>query len=302
MNILFLVFSFLAVLAVSTASFWQISSTVRLETSGYCGYLSANRGAENSLQKKLFRKLPNLSQPPPTIVASSSAKKASTFHSHRLRYPPHPSSRLELFALWQDESHPFVETTFYRLLHELYGHTTWFKHASGSGDVDGLIASLIRFRKAAEGTFLLHELFASLPQAQADLLYKMMKGTHTYSLEKPKSGYPPLFDFVSFSTGNIKQTCRFAFASLPLLRALFDEKTVNEIVSLEKEKWETDHRLHTCTKKELLAFLQHRPTSPTQPSMLDTYFHFSRHAPPSEKVFGQDPSTGIHTELLLKNK
>lgn len=299
MNILLLVFGFLAIMAVSTASFWQISSTVHLEMTSFSGYLSANRDAENRLQKKLYRKLPTILQTSSSQTEKPAPKRSSVFNSHRLRCPPYQNARFQLAALWKEDSHPFVEGVFERLLQQLYGHTSWFKEAHARGDVDALLSSVIQFGKNVEGPILLHELFSSLPPAQAELLYKMVKGTHTYTIEKEKTGYPPLFDFISFSSSTPKETCRFCFAPLPLLRALFDEKTVHEILALEKEKWEEDHKQHTCTKEELLSLLQHRPTSPTQPAQLDTYFHFSRNSGKQQIITGRDEATGIHTERRL---
>lgn len=141
--------------------------------------------------------------------------------------------------------------------------------------------------------FAFHELLTALPPIQADLLCKMAQGTHTYSLES-KKGYPPLLEFVSFSSGSIKHTCRFSFASLPLLHACFGEDITKQIMDLEKDKWEKDHKRHTCTKEELLALLQHRSTCPTQPNSLDAYFHFGKHAEAHDTTTAHDASTGIH--------
>lgn len=288
------------VMALSTTSFWQTASAIRLETASFCGNLNANREAENALQKKLFKNIPSVSAGLPS-TAVEGHKRLLSFHSHRAKSRPHQYARLQLAALWDKVPHPFVESTFCRLLTELYGHTPWFKKASASGEIDALLASVIRFGKSVEGQVTLHELFSALPPDHAELLYKMVKGTHTYTLEN-KSGYPPLLDFVSFSSGGVKHTCRFSFASLPLLRALFDEKTVGEILTLEKEKWEKDHKRHVCTKEELLSLLQYRPTSPTQPVALDTYFLFSRHSVAKEQISGSDAPTGIHAERRLPKK
>ncbi len=297
MNIIILIFSFLTVMALSTASFWQTASAVRLEAASFCGSLTANRVAENALQKKIFQNIPSAGTGIPS-PEDGGHKRIAVFKSHRVKSRPHQYARLQLAAIWDKEAHPFVESTFLRLLNELYGHTPWFRQANASGEIDALLTNVVRFGKSVEGKVTLHELFSALPPDHAKLLYKMVKGTHTYTLEN-KSGYPPLLDFVSFSSGSAKHTCRFPFASLPLLRALFDEKTALEILSLEKEKWEKDHKRHVCTKADLVSLLQYRPISPTQPADLDTYFLFSRQTVAGEQVSGKDTPTGIHTERRL---
>ncbi len=300
MNILILTFSFLAILALSTASFWHIATSVRQETAAFCGFLSANREAENALQRKLYKKLPSpASAEAPPSQTMRTGKTSSKYSSHRVQAHPHQYARLELSALWKEDSHLFVEKAFKRLLHELYGHTNWFAEAEAKGEVDYLVDMMARFGKEEKEPFALHELFASLPQQQAELFYKMLKGTHTYSLEKNKTGYPPLLEFVSFSFGSVKQTCRFSFASLPLLRALFDEETVRDILALEKKKWEKDHRRHTCTKDELLVLLQHRHASLAQPDSLDTYFHFGNKAAASDHILASDKLTGISSQKRI---
>lgn len=300
MNILVLVFSFLAVIALSTASFWHTTTSIKQEASGFCGYLTANRKAENVLQRKLFKKLPTVDKTIFKKSPVSSSIRYSAYHNPRCKSRPHPFGHLQVGALWTAEADPFLEQVFLRLLDQLYGHTAWYSQAKEKGDLDALLANIMRIGKEKKGKFAIYEILTSLDPSQADLFYKMLKGTHTYSFEK-KVGYPPLLHFVSFDSANKTKTCHFSFASLPLLQALFDPDTVHDILELEKKKWDEDHKNHTCTKEELVEFLQFRPKSFTQPSHLESYFDFTKRASPSYEISAHDTFSKIHAERHLEN-
>lgn len=300
MNILIILFSFLAVLGISATAFWNTTSAIHLQTKSFCGYLTAERNAVNSLQRKIFKKLPTASDAPNSPSSSGSSKTSNLYRNPRLQPRPHQYARLQLSGLWDSIPHPYVENAFRRLLDELYDHLSWYVKDREKGTIDTLVDNIVRFGKKTKGEFEFSDLFSALSDAEAKVFYKMIMGTTTYTLEN-RTGSPPLLDFISFSPINMKHTCCFSFASLPLLRALFDKDTVSEILDLEKKKWEKDQRLHTCTKKELLALLQYRPKSPTQPAMIETYFFFGRKSGSRDRIFGEDKVSGIHVKAPVKN-
>lgn len=278
-------------------SFWNTTSAIRLETTSFCGFFTAHRKAENSIQRKVFKKLPAINRASTSHSASSG--RSSSYRNLRLQARPHQYARLQLSGLWDTSPHLYVENAFSRLLDELYGHLPWYATARQRGDVDALIESITRFGKKAKEGWELSDLFSALSTQEAKIFYKMLVGTHVYTLEN-KTGCPPLLDFVSFSSINMKHTCCFSFASLPLLRALFDADTVSEILALEKKKWEKDHKMHTCTKQELLAMLQYRPHSPTQSQAIEKYFYFGTKATARDRIFGRDNASEIHVKRVLE--
>ena len=269
MNILVTTFSLLFVLALSSGLFWKetISSSQVLQASK--GFFKAKRMAQNKAEQKRFHRWKESNS---SLVSSLTKKGSSSirkkgYASHRSKMPPIEQGRLHITPLWELEYKPLFQPLLERLLIDLYGHASWFDQAKIIRLIEALALADKEFNPVSFAETLDKDLYA--------IWYSMIRGTQVYDTEK-KKGYPPLRDYIDFSSVAVKHTCHFPFASLPLLRAIFGKEITLKIEEIERAKWEENHRHRFCLKKELLPYLHINKQSSQLVGLVETFLYFSQ--------------------------
>jgi len=288
MNILPLVLGFLLLLSVLSASFFSQTLSTLWEEKALRGYFYAKRRAYNKLESRSFAKI--CTETP----SSSSSSHSFSYVSRREKPALTTFSKLNLASLFAQQSpSPFLYETAAQLLRLLYQDTSLSKQGLPKGFEYLLLDHWMGKAKQDKEIDSFAALYPQDPKLST-LFYKMLKGTRKYSLED-HSGYPPLEDF--FCIDSSKQPIFFHFASKPLLTVLFGSKVMEEILKIEKEKWEKDGKDHSLTKEELRALLSSAPKFPL--TALEEHFNFTKKRSLLEVVIGKDPASGIDVKKQI---
>ncbi|MBS3905268.1 MAG: hypothetical protein KGZ39_08085 [Simkania sp.] len=292
MNILITTFSLLLVFSISASLFWReaknSTETLRIAR----GFFEAARITQNKSEDKRFQRA--RSSEPSTVVKKES-KSLSThvpFVSHRLMNPPVEQGRVHIACLQMKEYAPILQPIFKRLFEELYGHTSWYD----AKKMDQLLSVLITTTNELHSETFMTTLDAEL----YPLWYRMLKGTQLYNTET-RVGYPPLGDFVDFSSSKVKHFCHFPFAPLPILRALLGKDIAIQIVDIETLKWQKDHKRRYCTKQELLPLLSKHAQCATLTHTVETFCYFSPSVGKRSFVQGIEEHSGIALRRMIKD-
>jgi hypothetical protein len=230
--------------------------------------------------------------------AQKTPKKSSFFSSHRLKQD------IPLLGKWnitpllhaKKEQLSLVEKITELLLIELYGHTAFWKAAEKK--VPHLAKALVKSFQNKEKVTTLLDLFPTEEVLQ-EPFYKMLKGSGSYKILS-KEGYPPLEDFFSLLEQE-KKTSHMAHASYPILKAIFEENTLEQILALEKRKWEESSYPRSVKKEELFQIC--KENSLRLPGVrfqdIEPLFHFSQKYARLDKLTVHNEQNHIHLQIPL---
>jgi hypothetical protein len=283
-NILITCFSLLLVLALSSSMFWKEAMSSSFSLRAVKGVYVAEREARNILEKRQFSKLKKTESPAAPNKERKKGLRTSVFQSHRFENPPIEQGRFAILSIRGLEQQTMMKPIVQKLLFELYGHMKWYDQK--------LSMCILEKLAITSGDFDQKAFIQTLSEEEYALWYLMSKGTQTYDVSD-KKGYPPLEDFLDFQTKPLKHTCHFPFASYPLLKAMFGGELTEEIIGIEKKKWQEDHRRRFCLKKELLALAKTKWQSAETLELIETYCFFQQSVGKRSHVQGEEKNSGI---------
>ncbi len=290
MNILVTTFALLLVLSIGGSIFWKDAISSSSAIMAIKGFYEAGRMAQNKAEQKRFSRWKDATN------ASSKKQKGTalstkSFVSHRNIQPPLEQGRLHIAPLWQEEHRQLFQGILETLVKNLYGHTTWYNETLAKS----LIQQLADLKDGYDEIAFIEK----LDQPHYALWYHIAKGTQGYAIEN-HSGYPPLTDYLDFSAStSLKHTCYFAFASIPVLDALFGSDVTKKILEAEQTKWEEDHRHHFCRKKELLSLLGTNRQGGKLTNFVETYCFFGQSVGRRSFVQGEDSTSKMSKRISL---
>lgn len=252
MNILFLVFSFLLLFSFFNAALLKNSHFFSQEQNSFCVYLDSKQKLQNKWENykyfSSFKKKESVSK----NKTSKAPPQKGIFISHRMKTNTPLIGKWNLYPLFTADRQgtAFLRECTENLLKELYSHAPFWKAAQEKTPelAHCLVSSFLQKQSLLENSSL-SGLFPQDSDLQ-DVFYKMLKGSGLYDLAK-KQGYPPLEDFMYLQKEESK-VASLPHASLPILKSLFQESVVDEILQIEKGKWDLDNYHHSITKEELL--------------------------------------------------
>ncbi len=305
MNILFLVMNFLIIFMFLNASILKNAQFSTFQNASACSYLSSKIKLQSKWERykyQTYQKKLKKPAAPSQKKESKDSKAVHSFHSHRKK--DHTSSlgkwNLAPFLSTDPYNSFFLGKLTANLITELYSHAPFWKEAEK--EIPGLAEELVsEFSSKKEGLETLSDLFPRSESLQK-VFYKMLQGSGSYNLES-KEGYPPFEDFFTFSAKD-KTLTSFPHASSAILKALFQDKVVETILSLEKDKWEKDHYLHSLTKEELRATCKENSlqVSGKRFQDIEPLLRFSHKTAALEKLTCKNDKLHVYLELPISQK
>ncbi len=248
-------------------------------------------------EKELLKEFKKQQPLKDTLLTALSQENAQ-FISHRTKGIIPSLGKWNLTALTSGDSvntSLLIELTE-KLFQTLYGHAAFWKEAEKKIPhfSHRMISSFLEKKDAV----LLSDLFPQDLELQP-MFYKMLQGSGFYDLAKQK-GYPPLKDFCSLITDNSTLT-NFPTANILIIKTLFSDEIVQEILLLEKVKWEKDHKAHSLTKEELKQVCsQHRlALQGKRFEQIEPLLQFSHKKDNQKKLIYKDQKTQIPLELAV---
>jgi hypothetical protein len=289
MNILPLILVALLIFSCLCTSFMKEIKGQFVIESSLEGFRKTERVVRNRFAKRSYARI----KTEQTKSHSSLPKAASPFYSRRTPLPPAENSKLNLTPLLscktEPKRHPLYEIAA-SLIKELYQVPLFSRQKAPEGIEYTLLDAWI---KQARNVKELESFSALYPEA-ADLKklhYKVLKGTNQYD-PATHVGIPPLSDFFSLEKEK-SPAIHFTFASLPLLKALFQEDLAIEILKEEKKKWEKTGTISSLTKEELNALFINDTKCNTLLTSLEPYINYTSQITSRKAITGKDPRTGI---------
>jgi hypothetical protein len=277
MNILPFVFAFILLFASLTLGFLRQHTHSALSETCLDGFNSAHRDLLNKASLMRYKKIKSAPKETPSPKRSFSGqgkkKTAGEAYSKRVFDPPLETSKLNLSSFFERRN-DLAQHSLYEiaagLLRHLYGETL-FKKCKREGVEYELLEALYNACQKKEKFETLLDLYPDSPELK-ELFYKMLKGTNYYALDK-QQGIPPLGDFVTLGKG---ASIYFTFASKPLVKALFGEKTALKILSEERKKGEAVGKKSSLTQEELSTLLSSDPAGSALMLELGQQLNFSQ--------------------------
>jgi len=244
--------------------------------------MHSERSFRNQLQGKLFKS--QLHKPGKKIQNTSQ----HSYKSPREYYRTNELSKLNLAPLFstpKEAFFPLLHEVTVTLLQLLYGHLDLEKKFPRWEYrlVDEWL------KKKSPQTF--SDLFPNDPELSL-LFYQLLRGTHSYDLEKRK-GIAPLTDFMRFSNSKNDQAVHFAFSSKILLIALFGQRATLRVMEEEKKKWEIDNKRIVLRKDELEKILLEKSEERQNLNLLLPLLSFSSKAKLSPQITSSDKASEI---------
>lgn len=280
MNILPLILAFLLVFSALSVGFIRGQRESQVASKCAARFYRTCRGALNRVASKNYRKIKIDAAPKTATTEKKSTTKAPP-PIVRTSLPPLEASKLNLTPLLDLETdprrHPLYEIAA-QLLRLLYDESL-LKAEMEYALLDAFCAK--------ETVETLVDLYPKEAPLQA-IFYKMLKGTHTYRIDK-KQGIPPFADF--FTLGK-QSAIHFSFASPLLLEAIFGKKRRAQILAEEKKKAQKEGS-SSLTQEELTALLTGDPASSALVTELGTQLSFSLKREKRTEVFAQDNQTDL---------
>ena len=295
MNILPLVLSFLLVLSFTSFSLLKERKATHFETQSFIGHMATIREARNTAEEDLFRGWSHViaSEKKEPDVPSSKSKRSpeelANYDEIRKMRRSCSYSQLNLAPLKASKEEKLQKIAT-DLIDTLYGHATFYQKAQEN--TPKLSSELLSFILQTTKDDFFSLLEESSPYQET--LYKMIKGTNAYDI-KDTQGYPPLEDFFAFAPEE-KSLFRFHFASLPLLKVIFDQEITKQILAKEKEKW---LELSPClTEEELNTLILETRKLDNPLTYLSPHINYTTQAP--KKTFL--PIIDKKTKIRLKQQ
>ncbi len=289
MNILPLVCGFLIVFAILSATFVRNHHSVILTERSIASASLTQRALLNAIEKKQFSKAPNISTP----IDSLKGKIKNPLHLRSIT-PPVEYAKLNISTLFENSINPKANPIYKvasRLIASLYSHTPIFKNASVQKLEEKILDAIIQKGISLKTSTSLNELFPDDP-ALKEIYYKMLKGTNSCKIAE-NIGTPRLSDFFSCSKQKQENTLYFAFASKPLLEALFDQEIALKIISLEKMNIQNKNPPYSLGKNELQTLLLNTSSHQLSLSLFEPYLNYGKQIPAKKTIARVDSSTGL---------
>ncbi len=295
MNILPLIIGFIAIFSCLSFTFLKEAQILSIAEWSF----NSSAAIENELQKTLARRhymqTARVRNRPSTVSSQSDQKKPRRYFSRRAINPPIEYAKLNLSPMLDEDTvdvrqHPIYQIAA-ELIRTLYEKTSLIAKDAEKGWENALLDAMIQKGKKIKERSHLSELFPDDPKLHA-IYYKMLKGTNQYDLEKNK-GIAQLADFLSVEPEKKENTIYFCFASVPLLKALFNPKIADAILTEEKNKWEETGKYHFSSKQELQDMLLKDATLANALAPLEPYLNFQQQIPRKKQIAGQDQQTGL---------
>jgi hypothetical protein len=294
--------NFLIIFMFLNASVLKNAQFSTFQNASAYSYLSSKLKLQNKWERYKYQTYQKKSKKPvdPSQKKEKKASKTvSSFHSHRKK--EHNSSlgkwNLAPFLSADPYSSFFLGELTANLITVLYSHAPFWKEAEQK--IPKLAEELVAEFSAKKAKIqTLSDLFPRSEPLQK-VFYKMLQGSGSYDLES-KEGYPPFEEFFTFSKRD-KTLTSFPHASYPILKALFQDKVVETILSLEMGKWEKDHYLHSLTKEELRSTCKEGSlrVSAKRFQDIEPLLKFSHKTAALEKLSCKDDKTHVYLELPI---
>ncbi len=293
--------NFLIIFMFLSASVLKNSAFSTSQNASFCSYLSSKLLLEGKWERYKYQTYQKKLKKPKEKKEKkiSSPKKEGSFLSHRQRKQPPSLGKWNLAPLFSADPYTalFLEGLTSDLLEQLYGHAEFWKEAEK--EIPELSHQLTHsFLEKTKKKETLSDLFPRDKQLQK-VFYKMLKGSGSYDAQK-KEGYPPLRDFFIVSTKD-KSLTSFSHAPYLVLKVLFDDKTLETLLSLERQKWEKDHYTHSLTKEELRSLcsqsflrMKGKRFQDIEPFLL-----FSHKTSELERLTSENKKNHVHLELPI---
>ena len=292
MNLLPFVLIIVVILSLFSLSQFERSIVQKKETQIYLAYFKGLRETRNRKATLGYKKSLPKKKRAPTLSKTPSTKESDHpyFRIARIGWD---QGKLNLSSLISTPyRHPILKKVFAHYVRELYGHASFFPKRESFPEelLDALVESYKRVDLSTPFYHLnlrngrLHPIF-----------YKMVRGTHTYDLEK-KIGYPPLGEMLTFEKSE-RPPMNFHYANPSFLSAVLGRAIQKELIELEKTKLETarSHSRSPLKKSEFIALLTEQMVEDKKKvvSLFDFSYRSSRSHP--EKY--QDPDTQITVKI-----
>lgn len=304
MNVLFLVMNFLliclffnALMLKNTAFF----SDKMIHTSSYHVSKLALQTKIEKYKYKTYKqgfKKKQKQQPLKEALLTALPKENPQFISHRTKEIIPSLGKWNLAALTCGDpvNALILEELTQKLFQTLYGHAAFWKEAEKQ--IPHFSHRMISSFLEKKDALLLSDLFPEDLELRP-IFYKMLQGSGFYDLTKEK-GYPPLRDFCTLIANNTTLT-NFPTANILIIKTLFSEEIVQNILSLEKIKWEKDHKVHSLTKEELKQVCtQHALALHAKRfEQIELFLQFSHQKDNQKKLIYKDQKTQIPLELAV---
>lgn len=278
MNILPIIFAFILIFSFLTSSVMHEANHCIVSEKALKGLHLTSRFASNAVAKKRYNRIkpppssPKLSQEHPLPSVSPTNKVRKTYTSPRVAFPPFENSKFNLLPLLELKTEPKNHILYEicaSLFRELYKDSL-FKQIKRDGLEYDLLNAILTTCRTKNTIKTLSDLYPQEAHLRR-LFYKMLKGTNQYDLSI-KQGIARLEDFFTLNKGPV---IYFSCASIPLLHALFGEKTTSKILSEEKQKYAKGEKKIALTQDELTALLSHDPARSSTILELDKHMTFS---------------------------
>lgn len=296
MSFLPFVLSFLLILVLGSSMLLTSFRSLLIEKTVILGASSAkltliSKQADKDFKKIANKKIPSESkkESKDTSISASEEKKQKVkdkppvYKEKRSKRYGLESSKINLWPLLKGDDNSLSDAlykTTIKLFQILYQDADFYKDAR-----DPLLAKNVVdviLKKKGED---FSELFPEGPLA--DIYYKMLRGTNT--------GYPALQEYFKIEKIDKKPPINWAYASIPVLRAVLGEETTKRILAAEKANWEKNHRKRVLTKEELKTLLQTHPSSDFDINRLETVFSFDRRGKGLPHVYIEEKSKVMAT-------
>lgn len=302
MNVLPFVAIFLTILATLSYSFLDKSKTLLYEKEVALSYMSVERKFLKNLHKEAFRKAPKKKTSEPTVVTPSSSFDTQLEIDPLLSPRGDSLSKMNLFPLFIENCPGEILTLSQNLFKILYDKAPFLESTTANETLKNLLKSVIAVGKekialCKEGNQELAALTLSdfYPKNQKEhaLFYKILKGTHVYTLQN--EGYPPLQDFFFFKEEQSPKVLHFPSLSPAMLEVVFGKEESLCILTKEIEiRTQSPKRaLKTLSKEELISLLHEKFPSKTHFDKIIEYLAFSNDNKMEEVLSASDKKTSI---------
>lgn len=230
MNLLPFVMIIIMVLSVFSLSQFEGALSQKKENQIYLVYFKGLREARNKKEKIPYKKplVKNKKNTKNPIGENGKKNAQKYFRQKRVGWE---KGRLNLSSLLKKpHKYPSLEILAVAYVKELYGSAEFFPNDDQI--IKNLIKALVKKEEKNPSTPL-REITFNDPKLQ-DIFYKMMRGTHTYDLEK-KIGYPPFEEMFTFEKSD-RPPMNYHYANLSFLSLIFGEEMTREFVEREKKE------------------------------------------------------------------
>ncbi len=294
MNALLFVLSFLLLFSFIASSSIQKGISFAREMTSFSGRLKGMQKTRNMLEKKKFEEKTRSINKKKTETLPLKKPSVKTFSSHREKdhFPTEAKFNLAPLLSSKEKNSPSYKTAC-ALIKALYGHTSFFCSSSIPHLENVLIEAMMQSSKDPAA---LSDLYPTDPLLRS-LYYKMLLGSGGYD-PKTKQGYPALHDYFVIDFAKQKEI-HFAFAAKPLLQCVLGNDLAEEIISLEKKKFDKEDKIKTVTKEELQSLLLTQGKQPALWNTVEMLCDFYTKKSHLDRLTYQDPLSKVCCQIDL---